>query len=53
MKDGEEQKLLDEGFELEQVGEKIQVKDYKKHLVSNSEILLFRKYITTCPVIQI
>lgn len=53
VKDGEEQKLLDEGFELEQVGDRYKVADYKKHLVFNSEILLFRSYITTCPIIQI
>ena len=41
---------MDEGFELEQVGEKNKVKDYKKYLVSNSEMLQFRNYITTCPV---
>lgn len=50
VKDGEEQKLLDEGFELEQIGEKYKVKDYKKHLVTNAKMLNFKKYILTCPV---
>ena len=47
--EGSEQKLLDEGFELEQVGEKFKVKDYKKHLVSNSEMLEYKSFIVTCP----
>ena len=45
-----EQKLMDEGFELEQVGERFKVKDYKKHLVTTSEMLQFRNFITTCSV---
>ena len=48
--EGSEQKLMDEGFELVQVGERFKVKDYKKYLVPNSEILQFRSFITTCPV---
>ena len=50
VKDGEEQKLLDEGFELEQVGDKFKIKDYRTHLVSNAEMLSMKRYITTCPV---
>ena len=49
---GSEQKLLDEGFELEQVGGKNKVKDYRQFLVSNAEILQFRNYITACPVLH-
>ena len=48
--EGSEQKLMDEGFELEQAGQKCKIKDYKKHLVSNSEMLQLRNFITTCPV---
>ena len=48
--EGSEQKLMDEGFELEQVGEKFKVKDFKQYLVSNQEMLQFRNFITTCPV---
>lgn len=48
--EGSEQKLMDEGFELEQVGERFKVRDFKKYLVSNSEMLQFRNFITTCPV---
>ena len=48
--EGSEQKLMDEGFELEQVGQKCKIKDYKKHLVSNAEMLQLRNFITTCPV---
>ena len=52
VKEGEEQKLLNEGFELENIGEKYKVKNYKKHLVMNSEMLDFKRYILTCPVKQ-
>ena len=48
--EGSEQKLMAEGFEMVQVGEKYKVKDYKKYLVSNSEMLQLRNFITTCPV---
>lgn len=50
VKDGEEQKLLQEGFELEQIGERFIVKDYNKHLVFNLEILVLKNFITTCPI---
>ena len=50
VKDGEAQKLQDEGFELEQIGKKYKVKDYKVHLVSNTEMLSMENYIITCPV---
>lgn len=50
VRDSEDQKLLEERFKLEQVGEKFKVVDYKKYLVSNSEIIQFRRFITTCPV---
>lgn len=50
VRDGEDQKLLEERFKLEQVGEKFKVVDYKKYLVSNSEMIQFRRFITTCSV---
>ena len=50
VKAGYEQWLRDEGFELEQVGEKFKVADYKKYLISKEEMLDFKRYITTCPV---
>ena len=50
VKDGEEQKLLDEGFELEQVGDKFKVKGYKAHLVTDAEMLSVKNYILTCSV---
>ena len=50
VKAGYEQWLREEGFELEQVGEKFKVADYKKHLISKEEMLDFKRYITTCPV---
>ena len=49
VREGDEQKLMDEGFELEQKGEKFKVKDYKQYLVSKNEMLQFRNFITTCP----
>lgn len=49
VRDGENQKLLDEGFELEQVGEKYAVVDYKLHLVSTTEMLQFSSFILQCP----
>ena len=48
--DGSEQKLMDEGFDLEQVGEKYKVVDYNKYLVSNDEIIQMKNFILTCPV---
>ena len=48
--EGSEQKLMDEGFELVQVGERFKVKDYKKYLMPNNELLQFQNFITTCPV---
>ena len=50
VENGSEQRLLEEGFELEQTGEKFKVKDYEKQLVSVSEMLQFRHFITTCPI---
>ena len=50
VKAGYEQWLREEGFELEQVGEKYKVADYKKYLISKEEMLDFKRYITTCPV---
>ena len=50
VKAGYEHWLREEGFELEQVGEKFKVADYKKHLISKEEMLDFKRYITTCPV---
>ena len=50
VRDGEEQKLLKEGFELEKIGDRYKVIDYKKHLVENSEMLGCKRFILTCPV---
>ena len=50
VKDGEEQRLLDEGFELEQIGERFKVKNYKNYLVTNAEMLELKNFITTCPI---
>ena len=50
VRDGEEKGLLDEGFELEQVGNKFKVKGYKAHLVTDAEMLSLKNYILTCPV---
>ena len=47
--EGFEHSLLDEGFELERVGDKFKVIDYEKHLVKNEEMLQFKKYILACP----
>ena len=49
IEEGSEQSLLDEGFELEQVGERFKVIDYEKHLVKNEEMLQLKKYILACP----
>ncbi len=47
---GEEDKLREEGFELEAVGDRFKVVDYKEHLVSNAEMLGYKGFIMRCPV---
>lgn len=49
IEEGSKQSLLDEGFELEQVGEKFRVVNYEKYLVTNEEMLRYKNYILTCP----
>lgn len=49
IEEGSEQSLLNEGFELEQVGEKFRVVNYEKYLVTNEEMLRYKNYILTCP----
>ena len=49
VQDGFEQALRDEGFEVEQVGERFRVKDYKARLVSVGEMMQVKKYILHCP----
>ena len=43
------QSFLDEGFELEPVGERFKVVNYEKYLVTNEEMLRYKNYILTCP----
>jgi hypothetical protein len=47
---GEEDKLRAEGFDLEVVGDRFRVLDYKEHLVSNAEMLGYKGFIMRCPV---